>query len=103
MAPFHAHASAPMVATAATSVTKLRTTPDVNVPERLPKSRVLLLCWSQSSLVKTVRRYRRDASEYGTSPLVSMFRGSAHVAGNASARRGRWVEKGCEALGLARR
>lgn len=74
-----------MVATAVTSVTKLRTTPDVNVPDRLPNRRVLLLCWSQSSLVKTVRLYRRDASEYGTSPLVSMFRGSAHVAGSASA------------------
>ena len=63
MDPFHRHASAPIVATAPTSVSRLRTTPDVNVPARLPKRRVLERCWSQSSLVKTVRRYGRDASE----------------------------------------
>jgi hypothetical protein len=38
-----------MVATAATSVSSDRTTPEVSVPERLPNSRVDERCVSQSS------------------------------------------------------
>ena len=48
-APFHAHVRVLMVATAATSVRRLRTTPEVSVPLRFPKSRVLLRCSSQSA------------------------------------------------------
>jgi hypothetical protein len=65
-------------------VTKLRTTPEVNVPDKLPNNLVLLLCCNQSAFVNTVRRYRRLASEYGTSPFISMFMGNGHVAASAS-------------------